>query len=290
MKIGLIDIDRKKFPNLALMKISAYHKRLGDYVEFTNLSNYDKTYISKIFTFSQDNYQSLSNLGEIVKGGYGYNFNELSDEIEHIMPDYSLYKTDKAYGFLTRGCPNKCSWCIVPEKEGKLRDNADITEFWNGQKEAILLDNNILASGHGLKQIEKIIDLKIKVDFNQGLDARIISNNKNIAKLLSRVKWSKPLRMACDSLGQMGYIEKATNLLRKYNTTPKRYFVYVLVKEIDDALKRVNFLLKLNLDPYAQAYIDSNGIIYSKEAERFERYVNHKAILKSCTWNEYRYK
>lgn len=289
-KIGLIDIDGHNFPNLVLMKLSTFHKQKGDSVEFVTIGDYDKTYMSKVFTFSPEFINGFGNYGEVIKGGTGFNkINTLPDEIEHIMPDYSLYKTDKAYGFLTRGCPNKCQWCIVPKKEGLIKGNADITEFWNGQKEAVLLDNNVLASDFGLKQIEKIIDLGIKIDFNQGLDSRLIANNEDIAKLLSRVKWAKPLRMACDQKSQMKHIEKATELLRKYNTTPKNYFIYLLVKDIEDAYERALFLKDLKLDPFAQPYRDfENNILPTKEQKMFARWVNHKAIFKTIDWKDYK--
>ena len=205
MKIGLVDVDSHNFPNLALMKLSAYHKSKGDNVEFINhLLNYDVVYQSKIFTYSKDNNFAV-NTKKIIKGGTGYYGSDaftsvLQNEIEHITPDYNLYNFEKykgcAFGFLTRGCPNHCKECIVPEKEGDIKPYADIDEFLGDKKIAILLDNNVLASKHGLKQIEKIVDKKIRIDFNQGLDAKIIAKNPDIAKLLSRVKWHKYLRMA----------------------------------------------------------------------------------------------
>jgi hypothetical protein len=288
-KIGLIDVDGHNFPNIALMKLSAFHKLKGDEVEFATIGNYDKTYMSKIFTFTNDYLPSFGDLGEIIKGGTAYNNDKLPDEIEHMMPDYSLYKTDKAYGFLTRGCPNKCTWCIVPKKEGKICINADITEFWNGQKEAVLLDNNVLAHKHGLEQIEKIIDLGIKVDFNQGLDARLIANNKDIANLLSRVKWSRYLRMACDTKSQMPFIEQALQNLNEFGFKNYRVFVYLLVKDIEDAHERAVFLKDKGCAPFAQPYRDfDNNIEPTKEQKRFARWVNHKAIFKTVQFSEYR--
>jgi len=290
-KIGLLDIDGHNFPNLVLMKLSSYHKGRGDSVEFVNyFEKYDIVYKSKVFTFTErDKYPVQAN--KIVRGGTGYKdyTTKLPKNIEHIYPDYGLYNCDKAYGFLTRGCPNKCPWCVVPEKEGDIRKNADITEFWDGQKEAVLLDNNVLASDWGLKQIEKIVDLGIKIDFNQGLDARVIANNEEIANLLGRVKWSKPLRMACDTKSQMPYIEKAVKLLRKYNATPRNYFVYVLTKDIQDALERVRFLKNLGVDPFAQPYRDfENNVEPTKEQRDFARWVNHKAIFNYVEWENYR--
>lgn len=291
MNIGLIDVDGHNFPNLAIMKISAFHKSQNDTVKWYDIfgGKFDIVYKSKVFTFTQDYLYPIDS-DKIIKGGTGYDYStKLDDEIEHIMPDYAIYNKNEAYGFFTRGCPNKCGWCLVPNKEGLLSDNADITEFWNGQKEAILLDNNVLASDWGLTQIEKCIKLGIKLDFNQGLDSRIIAKNESIAELLSNVKWSKPLRMACDTFSQIEYIEKATELLRKHKTTPSNYFIYVLVKDIPDTLKRVEILKKLKLDPFAQPYIDFSGKLkVTKEQKRFSRWVNHKAIFKTVQYADYR--
>jgi len=289
MKIGLIDVDGHNFPNLALMKIAAYHKSIGNQVSWVSIGDYDYTYISKVFTFSHDFIKGISNYGKIIKGGTGYNYNILPDYIDKLCPDYSIYPQYKeAYGFLTRGCPKKCSWCIVPEKEGDIYAYSDIEDFLSGRKIAVLMDNNVLAHIHGLKQIEKLIRLGIKVDFNQGLDAEIIAKNESIAKLLSKIKWYKPLRMACDTKSHMKYIQKATELLRKYNTRPSNYFIYILVKDIEDALIRVEFLRKLKLDPFAMPYRDFiNNISPSREQRNFARWVNHKAIFATVSFNQY---
>jgi len=162
MRIGLIDVDGHNYPNLPLMKLSAWHKQMGDTVEWYEplLSGHiDKVYMSKVFSFSPD-YPYHIDADEVVKGGSGYCI-ELEDgkevyykerdvdlpyEIEHIYPDYSLYGiTDTAYGFLTRGCPRGCSFCHVEAKEGRIsRKVADLSEFWNGQKHIVLCDPNIL--------------------------------------------------------------------------------------------------------------------------------------------------
>ena len=137
LKIGLIDVDGHNFPNLPLMKISAYHKSLGDDVEwFFPLNRYDRVYMSKVFDFTLD-YEFCIQADEIIKGGTGYDLkNKLPQEIESMFPDYSLYNTKTAYGFLTRGCPRGCEFCVVAEKEGKCsRKVADLSSFWNGQKE-----------------------------------------------------------------------------------------------------------------------------------------------------------
>jgi hypothetical protein len=158
MKTGLIDVDGHHFPNLALMKITNYHKSVGDTVEWVNyLERYDKVYQSKVFTFTRD-IDTFVQTDEIVKGGTGY---KMYDELfcDDREPDYTLYPQYlHAYGFLTRGCIRNCPWCIVPAKEGEIRAYRDIETVLQDRKTAILMDNNVLASNHGLQQLEKIAD------------------------------------------------------------------------------------------------------------------------------------
>ncbi len=285
MRIALHDSEcGSKYPNLALMKISAWHKSQGDSVEwFNQFSEYDKVYSSKVFTWTNESPYLPKGT---CKGGTGYGLTYcLSNEIEHICPDYSLYNCQQSYGFLTRGCPRKCKWCFVPEKEGSVVAHADITEFAI-HNEVILMDNNVLAHPHGINQIEKIIDLGLKVDFNQGLDARLIDDS--VAKLLSKVKWLKPLRLACDSIKMINHVHKAVELLRWNNCTPRRYFCYVLIDDIDDALERIRFLKGIDVDAFAQPYRDRNGSEPTKKQRQLARWVNHKAEFKSRTWDSYR--
>jgi len=288
INIGLYDVDGHNFPNLALMKLSTYHKKQGDNVEFmNNLFQYDIVYKSKVFTWTKEN-KTIIQSDKIIQGGSGYkNYNiKLDKNIEYIQPDYNLYGCQHAYGFLTRGCIRKCSFCLVYKKEGYIQKYQDIKEFIEDKKSAILLDNNVLSHEWGLQQIEKIIKLGIKVDFNQGLDARLII--EDIAKLLSKVKWLKPVRMACDKKSQIDSVIKAVELLRRYNTTPKNYFIYILVKEIEDALYRINKLRYLKLDFFAQPYMDFDNIKITKKQKQFCRWVNHKAIFKTVKWKEYK--
>lgn len=288
MKIGLLDVDGHNFPNLSLMKISAWHKKHGDKVEFASslFESYDILYKSKVFTFTPDD-QFYYTADKIIKGGTGYDVKiTLPDDIENICPDYELYNCQSAYGFLTRGCIRKCEWCLVPEKEGTIKPAQDIQNFISDKKSAVLMDNNVLASEYGIHQIEKIIDMKIKVDFNQGLDARLIDNT--MAKLLSRVKWFKPLRLACDSQNMKKPVEKAVNLLRKYNCTPKNYFVYALIKDIDESVDRIMFLKSLKVDPFGQPFRDfKNNIEPTREQKQVARWVNHKAIFKTIEFKDY---
>ena len=294
MKVGLIDVDGHNFPNIALMKLSAWHKLHNDDVNwYTGIEHYDRVYMSKVFAFSSDDGRVIQ-ADEVIRGGSGYKMYDqwLPDEIEHIYPDYSLYPMyQEAYGFLTRGCINKCPFCIVPRKEGNIRKHADITEFLGGKKRAILMDNNVLASDWGLRQIEKIISLDIRVDFNQGMDCRIIARDKSIAKLLSGVKWIRFIRMAYDNSAITDEVDTAIKYLSEYGIPTYKMFFYMLVKdgEIKDAEKRALHLDNLGCKPFAMAYRDLNSNkLPSKEQKRFARWVNMKSVFKSCKFEDYK--
>jgi len=287
MRIGLIGVDGHNFPNYALMKIANYHRCEGDTVEWINhLERYDKVYQSKVFTFTPDNKTSIQ-ADEIIKGGTGYKIynNLFCDDTE---PDYSLYpQYQHAYGFLTRGCIRRCPWCVVPEKEGYIRPYRDIETVLQGRKTAVLMDNNVLASDHGLQQLEKIIDLKCKVDFNQGLDCRLVTDE--IAQLLSKIKWIRFIRFACDTSSAVEPLIKTIEKLNRYGVKNYRIFVYILVKDVDDANKRCNILKKLGVNPFAQTYRDYDlKILPTAEQKRFAWYVNQKAVFKSTEWENFR--
>jgi hypothetical protein len=283
MNIGLIDIDKTNFPNLVLMKISSFYKNLGFNVELYNSEKqYDLCFASSVFTYTEK--QKLPR--NTIIGGTGYKSdNYLPDDIEHICPDYNLYNLNYSIGFLTRGCPRKCSWCVVPDKEGSIRGNSEYEEFVK-HDEVVFLDNNVLACEHGLKQIEKLGKTKIKVDFNQGLDARLI--DVSVVKLLSKLKWRSPLRLACDSEAMIKPIHKAVELLRWYNVTPAQYSVYTLIDDINSALERVKFLKGLKCDPFAQPFRNfETSEEPARELRRFARWVNTKQLFRSMTWEEY---
>lgn len=264
MKIGLVDVDKTKFPNLALMKISAYHKSIGDIVEWANplFGDYDKVYKAKIFTFSPDDTTPYD--CEVIKGGTGYSLTtQLPKEIDDSIPDYSIYpQIDKktAYGFLTRGCPNKCKWCVVPIKEGDIRPYRDVEEIAiNGRTNLILMDNNIIACEYGLEQIEKIVKNKYRVDFNQALDARLVT--EDIAKLLAQVKWLNQIRFGCDTPKQINECEKAMALIDKYCGKPKQYLLYTMIgSDINEAYTRSSYFRNnKRVRIVAQPYRDFNN-------------------------------
>ena len=241
MNIGLLAVD-SRYPNLALMKISSYHKAQGNRVEwYSPLSRYDKVYLAKVFTFTPD-YAYFLNADEAERGGTGYDIGKvLPPEIDRAVPDYSLYGIDKrtAYGFLTRGCPNRCKWCVVPQKEGNINPYMDIEEIAvEGRNRIILMDNNVLASDYGLGQIEKIVRMGLRVDFNQGLDARLVTDET--AKLLAQVKWLKHIRFGCDTQAQIAECERATALIDKYGYKGEYFFYCILLNDFEESFSRVN--------------------------------------------------
>jgi len=283
VEVGVIDIDGK-MPNLALMKLSAYHKAQGDEVTIITpvfAPGYEKVYASKVFTWSD-----LPCMENVEIGGTGVDLSvKLPDEVECLCPDYDLYHMDYSMGFLTRGCIRNCSFCFVPEKEGNIRPAADIEDFLRHDK-VILLDNNVLAHEHGIKQIEKLADLKVKVDFNQGMDARLIDDG--VAKLLAKVKWIRAIRLACDNSAMKKPLEEAVKRLRS-NGYGKEIFCYMLVcDDTEEAQERAEFLRGLKVDPFAMPLRDREGHIPGYEARLFANWVNKKACFKSCTWSEFR--
>lgn len=263
MKIGLLAVD-STYPNLALMKIASYHKRIGDTVEwYSPFDHYDKVYAAKVFSFTPD-YGYYINADAVERGGTGYDIQKhLSKDIEVMQPDYSIYpqiEQNVAYGFLTRGCPNRCKWCIVPKKEGKISPYMDVEQIAvEGRNNLILMDNNVLASDYGIGQIEKIVKRKYRVDFNQGLDARLVT--PEIAKLLSKVKWIKRIRFGCDTPGQIDDCERAVSLLEKNGFKGEYFFYCILLDDFDEAFRRVNHWKQRGgrFYPHCQPYRDVNN-------------------------------
>lgn len=297
MKIGLHDAEmqhfkKKSFPNYALMKISSWHKEKGDVVECWNpLYTYDRVYSSKIFDFTPvDPYLP----DETIRGGSGYRDipidMKLPQEIDGMYPDYALYPScDYAIGYLTRGCPNHCRWCIVPQKEGEIRPYRNWQEVVRSDTDKlILMDNNILASDYGIEQLESLIDSGYQIDLNQGMDARLVDNY--IAEIIARLQWIRFIRFSCDQKGQLGAIHTTMELLKKYGVKPYRAFIYLLVtQDIADAAYRVESLKQwAGINLYAQAERNERqGITPNKmQLEFAQRYVYGGRYRKE-TWWEY---
>ena len=287
MKIGLIDVDGHNFPNLALMKISAWHKAQGDTVEWClPLDHYDIVYQSKVFdeTYSPD-IEWTPMADKIIKGGTGYGLdNKLPDEIEHTYPDYSIYPEltkDTAYGFLTRGCPRACKFCIVAGKEGRRSIKvAELSEFWRGQKNIILLDPNILACRQHPDLLGQLIDSKARVDINQGLDIRL-TNEQNI-ELINRTKL-KSIHFAWDNAEDdlKPYFERY-KALAKHKPHGHYGTVYCLTNfgsTMEQNLYRIYTLRDLGFDPYVMVYDKPNA---PREIRLLQRWCNNIKIFRSC--------
>ena len=282
IKIGLIDVYSHNFPNLCLMKLSAYHKARGDQVEWWDpQSHYDLVYKSRVFTdtYSKDTI-AVTNAGKVIRGGTGYGpGHNLPDEIEHTYPDYSLYPqfSGTAYGFLTRGCPRNCGFCIVSGKEGRQsRKVADLSEFWDGQKEIKLLDANLLACPDHEALILQLAESRAWVDFSQGLDIRLITPD-NVA-LLNRVR-TKAVHFAWDNPDEdlTGHFKRFLELTAIKSDRKRRVYVltnYGSTHEQD--LYRVDTLRGLGYDPYVMVYERPTA---PKITRKLQRWVNNKRIF-----------
>lgn len=287
MRIGLIDVDGHNFPNLALMKISAYHKAQGDEVEWCNpLDHYDVVYQSKVFddTYSPD-IDWYPNADKIIKGGTGYGLdNKLPYEIEHIYPDYLIYRDltkDTAFGFLTRGCPRGCEFCVVAGKEGRKSVKvADLSEFWRGQKKIELLDPNLLACREHIEFLGQLRDSRAYVNFNQGLDIRLM--HEEAALIINDIKL-KDIHFAWDnpndelSTDFELYSKVATH--RPHSSYGTVYVLCNFNSDIEGDLYRIYKLRELGYDPYVMIYDKPNA---PKQVRDIARWCNNRFVFKSC--------
>lgn len=298
MRVGLICCDRSKFPNLPLMKLSAFHKSQGDFVEWYNPFNevYDRVYISRVFTASSD-FLEVVNAREVIRGGSGFAITvvdgrevygddiPLSYEVEHQYPDYGLYGiTDTAYGFLSRGCPRGCSFCIVGQKEGRASVKvADLSEFWSGQRNLVLCDPNILACREWESLLIQVADSKACVDFNQGLDARLL--RKENIDLLNSCRL-RNIHFAWDRFQDKDLILSKLELYAEYgNIKAHRHniIVYTIVNydtSFEQDLERVYLLRSLGYWPYIMVYDKVNA---ERRYKDLQRWVNNRFIFAKCS-------
>lgn len=297
MTVGLIDVDGHRFPNLALMRISAWHKAHGDHVEWWlgDLFHYDRVYMSKVFSdaYSKDMPDPL-NCDEVVRGGTGYciktvNGREVFDkqkdlvlpeEVEHMFPDYSLYpQYDFAVAMTSRGCPRGCPFCHVVAKEGRGSHKvADVKDFYAGQKVIQVLDPNITACPEKRELFRKYRETGAAICFNQGLDIRLL-NDDDVADL-NRMKlkdvhfaWDNPkedLRerfewFAAKSRKKMNGKFGTVYVLTNFNST------------LEEDLRRI-YALRDNYNPFVMIYDKPNA---PKEIRNLQRWCNNKIVFKS---------
>ncbi len=294
MKIGLIDVDGHNFPNLPLMKLSAWHKKNGDSVEWYDpltawKDEPDRVYMSKVFTFTPD-YQHPVNAKEIIKGGTGYSYPdggaELPEEIEHVYPDYSIYFEKipevkvTAYGFLTRGCPRECDFCIVGQKESRMsRKTADLSEFWRGQKNIVLLDPNMFACREWRNLSRQLIDSRAWIDFSQGCDIRIMTEEKIEAIMQMKIK---QVHFAWDRYEERDRILPKFKMFKDMTGWDKRKLpVYVLVNydtSIEQDLDRIYTLRNLGYWPYVMIY-EKEKLPRGHIIRKLQRWVNMRAVF-----------
>lgn len=315
MKIGLVDVDghakKKKwgatiYPNLALAKIARYWRNRGGQISWASpMEHYDIVYMSKVFNFSPDD-TYIYDADKIIKGGTGYDpLSQLPDEIDRLQPDYSIYPNipkDTAYGFLTRGCPNKCRWCVVPKKEGAIRPYMDVDEIAiEGRRKLVLMDNNILAAGdYCIQQLQKIIERGYRVDFNQALDARLVTDE--IAQLLAKVKWldNNRIRFGCDTHGQIAECERAMNMINRYGFTGQYFLYTMLTSDFRECYERITYWWHRTQEtrashkgryvyPHAQPYRDPNNPhhIIPQWQKDMAGWVNKKAHFVAHSFEEF---
>ena len=293
MNVGLLAVD-SNYPNLALMKLSAAHKANGDNVDWYNpFDSYDIVYLSKIFSFTDDYPHPIVNAQLVKRGGTGYDYaTTLPTEIDSLQPDYSLYPSidnRTAYGFLTRGCVRHCKWCIVPKKEGFIKPYMDIEQIAvNGRDKVVLMDNNVLAIDYGLEQIEKIAKLGIHVDFNQGLDARLVT--EDVAQLLAKTKWIKRIRLACDTPAQIAECDKAIERIDKYGYKGQYLIYCILLDDINECYERVTHWRNRGsrFYPFCQPYRDlTKPNVIPMWQKDMANWVNKRQRFCTCDFKDY---
>ncbi len=291
MRVALYDVD-SKIPNLALMKLATHHKSRGDTVEpYSPLEKflYDKIYASKIFNFSDG---SMLDPDVMDIGGTGYDMTrELPADIEALTPDYTLYQYPHNIGFTMRGCRLRCSFCVVPEKEGRPRTESTIEEIWTQRDSdfVVLLDNDFFGNPEWQERIEEIKHYDLRVNFNQGLNIRNLKLEQ--AEAIASVKYSnlggtgKQIHFAWDDPRHEKLIHKGIAIAKAAGIKTYRMAFYVLIgyhSTPEEDRHRVEVLRGYGCDPYAMPYNKSDPY-----QMMFARWVNHKALFNTVPWEQY---
>ena len=268
-------------PIIPLMKISSYHKAKGDKVEWYNsFFKYDKVYVSKIFNFTDD-FQYPINADQVLKGGTGYNLkNTLPNQIEKCQPDYSIYPNcDYSMQMFSRGCIRNCPFCVVQDKEGKIKPIKPMKLNPNGEHIEVL-DNNFFANPEWEKAVNKLLEWEQPVNFH-GIDVRILTEKQ--ANYLNKLNHLKQIHIAWDNPKKdlLPKLKQITNWIKPY-----KLMCYVLIgywSSEEEDLYRVRKLDEIGIDPFVMPYNKSD-----EYQRNFARWVNHKAVFRSCSWDEYR--
>lgn len=235
---------------MALARLCAYHRAQGDRVI---LGFGEITYASQIFDFT--NPQTVPD--GTVWGGSGIDLTtELPPEVEACRPDFSLWGIDYALGLTTRGCIRRCPFCVVPRKEGKLRVVAELDDVWQGESHLRLLDANLTGvPEHFERLLIQLAGRGICVDFNQGLDARLLTSDQ--ARLLRKVKLWKALHLAFDHPSEEEDVRRAVRLLHEAGHPLTHLMFYVLTgfdTTQQEDIHRIEVLRSLGVRPYVMRF------------------------------------
>jgi hypothetical protein len=308
MKIGLWS-DAVNFPSLPLMKLSAYYKAHGDTVKLIDdfSERFDIAYCSK--TFNLPAIKKIPRLtqmplaDEVVLGGTGFAIEvkddreryrkskdpDLPHDIEYFYPDYGLYPEltrDTAFGFLTRGCPNRCGFCVVGGKEGGQSVHvADLSEFWRGQRHIKLMDANLPACDKAEELLVSLAESGATLDFTQGLDARFITDDT--ARLLGGIK-IKMVHFAFDLTRNEAEIIRGLTLFRKHSLlTGRECKVYVLTNYDTTHAEdwyRVKKVTELGFQPDVRIYQKGT---HDRFLTDLSRWANNSRIYHACSFADY---
>jgi len=303
MRIGLIDIDRTGFPNLALMKLAAWHKAKGDEVTLMrHAGSADRLYAATVFSWNRPAAIHLRARGVIV-GGTGIDIQtKLPPEVEAMRPDYSLYGIDYGMGYLMRGCIWRCKFCVVPEKEGNAREVAQIDDLLNRDSKrarpfVVLLDNEFFFKiAWAIDRLHEFTERGIDYCPSQGLDVRVVT-----PELAEAVKQSpywnlkhtyRQITFAFDDLAIEARYRRGVEMLLEAGIPAGNLQSFVLVgfnSTLADDLRRIEIIRGYGIDPYVMAYRDLQTGHKStvRELQNLARWVNRR-LYKVCAFAEYR--
>jgi len=302
-KILLVDVD-SKIPNLALMKLSSYYKKQGYEIELQKIGysyyphnkysmiivdGYEKIFVSIIFKTNKDKITFVGK-SKVIIGGVGYSLLEkLEKEIEAEEPDYSIYPdNDISYGFITRGCIRNCKFCVVPQKEGFIHQVNTIDNIVR-HKKIKFLDNNILAFDKHIDILKELVDKKIRCQFNQGLDIRLLTEEN--AKLLSELNYLGEYFFAFDNIKDTDIINNKFKIIKRYITKDWRikFFLYAHpdMDIVNDILFRIRWCKINKVLPYLMRDINcwnskNNNLYIDLAAD-----CNQPSIFKKMTFEQF---